>query len=720
MAGASRLIPLLKPFPPPSVVYLVLFFLLACGSLASFPIVPGDTDLWYHLSGGRYILEHLAIPRDSFFSFVSPPRVMVDYYWLFQVLVHRLYTWWGYYGLIALRAAAYLATGLLMLRLVFRNRGPAQPLPWLVFISVCACLILLPRFVIVRPHLFTYLFMACFLMLFEHRSPLTWCLPLLAVLWCNLHGIAYPALWLICGAYGVEALLGPRRDLRFAGLALLCILAALATPHGLELLRVRAVSTAGASQYILELQPLPPQELLSFHVSLLAPTHLTFFQVLVAAAGFAGLQGCVRKTLRLSHLVLAAGGLAALTQGNRFMSECTLLLLPLAAANPPVPARRMLRAVSAPVYLVSVGLLMVMPLRSLMDFFRERPAYPFSAQNVPRGVVQFLKTQTDGGDVLNHPNMGGYLQWMLYPTHRIFMDMQVPFVFTDEDMFAASQMFVDATVLKRVTARYHPAFLTVPNTYKDFPTVIAHLPEYVMAFFDDYEVLYVDKTRHPALAAQFKLKALDPFRLVTQTEEDVGKDEPDPDALLREAGRMLAVYPDGALLSQVAASVYLRQGAYDRALPYAQTIIRNFPHWPKGYRIQGDALKGLGRFEEALAAYQSAVERAEPFARVDLLTRIAHVYVAQGRWAEAYKTFKRTTDIFSHETPMEDLYTFGLAALELGKTREAAEMLGYLARYRVPPEDADWQQKLRHALDRPPGVGVKRKPNQASRLRSLR
>jgi len=542
--------------------------------------------------------------------------------------------------------------------------------------------------------------MVWFLCLLEHRSPWRWSLPLLAILWCNLHGIAYPALWLIGGAYGVEALLGPRRDFRLAGLALLCVLAAFATPHGLELLRVRAVSTAHASQYILELHPLQPPELLSFHVSLLAPTHLTFFQALVVAAGFAGLHGCVTKTLRLSHLLLAAGGLAALTQGNRFTSECAILLLPLLAAHPPVPSRQVLRAVSAPVYLVSVGLLMVMPLRTLLNFFCERPAYPFSAERAPRGVVHFLRTQTGGGDLLNHPNTGGYLQWMLCPTHRIFMDMQVPFVFTDEDMFAASQMFEDAAVLTRITTRYDPPFITVPNTYNDFPDVVAHLPQYAMVFFDDYEVLYVDRTRHPALAAQFELNALNPFRLVTQTEKEMLKDEPNPEPLMQEAGRMLAVYPDSALLSQVAASVYLRDGAYDRALPYAQTIIRNFPHWPKGYRLQGDALKGLGLFEQALAAYRSAIERAEPSARAGLSTKVAHVYVAQRRWADAYQTFKRATDVFSHETPMEDLHAFGLAALEVGKTREAAEILGYLSRYRVAPDDAEWQRKLQPVLVR--------------------
>ena len=82
--------------------------------LAAWPILVQDTDIWYHLNSGRYLWTHLALPHDSFFSFVNPPRPLVDYYWLFQATVYGLFSQFGYYGLIALRAALLLyfaATG---------------------------------------------------------------------------------------------------------------------------------------------------------------------------------------------------------------------------------------------------------------------------------------------------------------------------------------------------------------------------------------------------------------------------------------------------------------------------------------------------------------------------------------------------------------------------------------------------------------------------------
>ena len=92
-------------------------FLYACGIgalsvvlLLGWPIVKLDTDLWFHLSNGKFLFEHHAIPSRAFFSFLASPREWIDYSWLFQAVVYGLYTWAGYGGLIVLRPAVYLAT----------------------------------------------------------------------------------------------------------------------------------------------------------------------------------------------------------------------------------------------------------------------------------------------------------------------------------------------------------------------------------------------------------------------------------------------------------------------------------------------------------------------------------------------------------------------------------------------------------------------------------
>ena len=106
-------------------LYLLLLSLACIAAMIGHPITFMDSDTWFHLDGGRYILQHQALPTGSHFSFLSPPRPWLPYFWLFDVLVYRLYTWWGYYGLIGLRMVAYLATLALLLRYLFRN--PSRP-----------------------------------------------------------------------------------------------------------------------------------------------------------------------------------------------------------------------------------------------------------------------------------------------------------------------------------------------------------------------------------------------------------------------------------------------------------------------------------------------------------------------------------------------------------------------------------------------------------------
>ena len=333
-------------FPARERLYLLFYVLFLYGISAFYffqwPIVAGDTDLWYHLNGGRYIAEHLALPTDSsFISFIAPPRVWVDYYWLFQVLVYRLHAALGYPGLMGLRNGVYLALVTVILAYFYLthkrdvNRSPF----YLAALFGLYMLFLLSRFLLVRPHMFSYLLIPVFLLIYEYAPRRAWWLPLLAVLWVNLHGAEYPVMLLIGGAYLFEWFVNRLRghqktakaDLAFLIPAALSMWAALATPHGSKLLTV-PFATANASQYIVEYMPLMSQGFVTLH-SVPLPSQRTLFTILLAAAWIGAVMSGYRKKLRVSHLLLLAGGTVLLVKGFRFMYECSLLALPILATN---------------------------------------------------------------------------------------------------------------------------------------------------------------------------------------------------------------------------------------------------------------------------------------------------------------------------------------------------------------------------------------------------
>lgn len=699
--GAARLPPSLPVF------YLTVLGCLGFFYLIRWPIMAGDTDLWYHLAGGRYLFATHTIPHDSFFSFLSPPRAWVDYSWLFQAVVYLVYSWLGYHGLVVFRTGLYVAALTVIFRYLFHGRIRQPLAAWWTFLVIACGSILLPRYLLVRPHMMTLVFIITFLYILEFKPQRAIALPGLAILWSNLHGIAYPVLWLICGSYLLEEIWvrvkGPTSSRQITSCVVplaVSMLAVFLTPHGIRLFGRPLISTASASEYIQELAPLSLPDVFSAHLSMMTPSPFTMFNLFLLIACLAALASLRNTPFRISHWLLCLGGGVLLAKGLRFMSEFSLLALPLLKANPPFPPGLFAGKVSRPVYLAGLFLVMLVPVMLVVSAFAQRPAYPFSHRDLPQGVVTFLNHVKSGGSVLNHPNTGGYLQWMLYPRYRIFMDMEVPFLFRDEDLYIAQHVFSDEEVLRKVLWRYHPSFLTVPNTAKEFPTLLKHFPEYVLVCVDDVEVLYVNQDRHPELAKRYQLHALDPFVFSEQSVETVLDGMEDLAPLMREARQLLELYPDGKAINRLAALIFQRDHAYDRMLPHAEAIVRNFPESPVGYRLKAEALAGLKQFDQAITTYLAAIERSAPSEQIRLYKEIGVAYLEQHQYARAYTALNRSIGVFSAKTTIEDLYHLGFSASMAGKPRQARQILTYLYEYKLSPHDTEWLEKVKRDLTR--------------------
>jgi hypothetical protein len=698
--------PRLNLLGKPWLVYTVFLCGFTFVLMLGWPITANDTDLWYHLTAGRYILAHRALPHESFFSFISPPRPFVDYYWAFQACIAALYEWAGYHGVIVFRALIYAATALLSLRLLVKGQRGRGPLAWFAFLGACYAVMLVPRALVVRPHLFTYLFIVLLLSLLELRSRRTWLLPVLGVLWCNLHGVTYPVLWLILGAYAAEEIVryvqGRRQRRRvshpFPWVLLASMAAVFVTPHRLRFLQVPFTPTTGASQYISELRPLHLPDILSISVQTLMPSYFTLFNIILFAVLVAAIASCARRPFRISHLLLALGGAVLLFRGNRFMYEFILLSLPLLRANPLIRSTHLTIPSPKPLYFLGVTVLLVLPLNVTMQSFSTRPAYPVSRMGLPYGVATFLAKAEAGGTVLNDPNNGGFLQWALYPKYRIFMDMQVPFLFSDEDIYFAQNMFTQPGTLERVLTRYHPSFLTVPLPLSDFPGLIKEFPDYVPVFFDDQEALYVDKRRYPAIAQAHELKALRPFELYQQNLKAAVADERQRPLMLAELQRILQTDPFSSFANQLAALAYNAEERFDRAVPHAEAIIKGYPDWAMGYWLKADALKGLKAYRRAIALYEQALERVEGAERASCYRQIGLAYLELGEHEKAYRILKDSVEVFSSKTPTGTLYNLSRSAKLSGRSKEAELILRYLYEYKIAPDDAEWAQRLKHDL----------------------
>jgi tetratricopeptide (TPR) repeat protein len=238
----------------------------------------------------------------------------------------------------------------------------------------------------------------------------------------------------------------------------------------------------------------------------------------------------------------------------------------------------------------------------------------------------------------------------------------------------------------------------VPIGKKEFKEVIRKFPDYVMVFFDQVEVLYISKKHYPTLALEYELKNVDPFEILGKNVESImGKN--DRDLVLKDLFQIVKIYPDCLITNQILAKIFNNNGEYERALPYADVIIRNFPETPTGYLLKGNSLKGLKLYEQAISFYERALQHSEDGGKQNIYKQMGYAYVEQKQYENAYRFLKKGIPIFSSETTYKDLFDLSSAALLSGKVNEARFFLR-LADKKVSAEDIKYKERIRQQLTR--------------------
>ena len=232
---------------------LILIALYAIPAIAVVQPV-GDFDIWWHLRTGQWIVEKSAVPLTDPFSSFGQGKPWVAYSWLFEVLVYGLYTRIGLYGIVLFRALMALAIAVAVHCLVAKRE------PRFLVATVLAALafLALAPLMIERPWLFTILFFTLTLgaildLRAGRHSVQVWVLPIVYVLWANLHiQFVYGlfVLGLACTAPVLDCLIGRGQSGRPAGayasrewwqlvaLSLACAAATLVNPYHTRLYAV--------------------------------------------------------------------------------------------------------------------------------------------------------------------------------------------------------------------------------------------------------------------------------------------------------------------------------------------------------------------------------------------------------------------------------------------------------------------------------------------------
>jgi len=441
------------------VLTIVLFIALFTMAVR----VPVDTDTWWHLRSGQYIVETRSIPRTDPFSFTRAGAPWIDQSWLAQVLLYGVSRWAGVPGL------AILVAGLVVLAFAFVYRQCEGDRFLRAFTLILAATVSSVIWA-ARPQMLSFVLTAVVgHVLYRYkRSGLTspptppligegrktppslvgkgagglgllW-LPPIFLLWVNLHA-GYAAGFILVGctlAGEVANRLLEQRDVpalswrdigRLAGVAALSALVIPLNPNGAQMLLYpfKTVNIGVLRDFIQEwaspnFHQLYQQPfiwlLLAVIVTLGLSRRAADITDLLLVGVFAYMGLLAGRNVALFALVAAP---VVVRYGDATLRELRRERLARLGILRPRPMPRLAPALKVANWLI---VLLIIAAAGAKIWMALQPAVVEQAlaATVPLHAAEYLHEQRPAGPMFNSYNWGGFLLWALYPDYRVFVD----------------------------------------------------------------------------------------------------------------------------------------------------------------------------------------------------------------------------------------------------------------------------------------------------------
>ncbi|TYO63285.1 hypothetical protein FXV83_28585 [Bradyrhizobium hipponense] len=450
-----------------------------------------DSDSFWQIKIGQWILDHRAMPYTDFYSFTRPGAPWISTSWLSQVLFAFSYAQWDWAGPVILTATAIALTAAMFVYLL----DAQLEIPRSVLFAMLALLLSLHH-ILARPHILALPVMMAWVGLLmaaaDRRSGPSWTwLPLMA-LWANLHGGFVLGLALI-GPISLEAVehaeKGQRLRLfmRWVLFGVGALIASCCTPYGWR-------TPMGATN-ILSLG-----ELLSLIFEWMPANFTTFTPFEGALLGLIALgyyRGLVLSAPRIFLILFLTW--SALTHVRSI--EAFAFLVPLVLAKPlgqmsARPARDPAGTDGWPArYVTTLGALMIVAAAwTSTSIYMGQHRFTFTMVQTPVAAVDLLH-QRKAQRIFNAYQFGGYLISRDIP---VFADGRAElygekFVM---DFFKATEG-KQPELLPRLLDKYKiDATLLVASA--PGPQILDHLKGWKRIYTDDIAVIHV---RDPADSA---------------------------------------------------------------------------------------------------------------------------------------------------------------------------------------------------------------------------
>jgi hypothetical protein len=414
-----------------NILLIALFWSIAANGprLLNF-----DGDLPRHLLVGRLIRESMSVPLTDTFSFRTVGFPSIPHEWLSQVILSLSNDLLGLSGVILLTALLVTITWAIVFHEANRRTESLFASLFVTALGIATSMI----HVLPRPHIFTYLFTALWIVVLEriksNKPNFWWWLPVIMLLWVNMHGMFVLGI-ILWGIYLIGGFLEyptrgwfslpVTRTMFLAGL--LSLLATFLSPTGFGIWE--AVISLGSNTYITS--RIPEYQSANFHMP---ETWPFIFLLLITVTAFAR---TATKTA-WTYILLAITFIGFALYTSRMIPLCAVVLVPISAkavgdwlekdfsSGRFAAIQKNISTINSTsnglIWLILIVIGVALIFRSGGAIDPENKGNVFDGKFFPVQTVQWLNDHPQTGHMLNEFDWGGYLLLKLSPRQQIFMD----------------------------------------------------------------------------------------------------------------------------------------------------------------------------------------------------------------------------------------------------------------------------------------------------------
>jgi tetratricopeptide (TPR) repeat protein len=597
--------------------------------------------LWCHFKTGEYIVKNFNVPQVDVFSYTLENQPWVDHEWLSQILFYVVFAKFSWLGINILKA---LIIALCFLIFLFFTISKYKKFIYAVLFALFSVLAFGYRS-FARPEIFSYLLLCLFFYILEDERKI-YLLPLLQVLWVNLHGyfILGPILIFL---YSIGELVSGSRikAKKLSVIFCLVVLGCFVNPYFYK----------GAFYPIKILAGIFTEQRLSMRniQELMMPLNVgfgrhVFFWILAILSSITFLINL--KKAKMQHILIFLGAFTASYIAIRNMPVFIFIAMPLAVIN--LNEARLTKGISEKKYYYAAILI----ISASIYFFVSNMYYVFTRQSefkntgsgmagflTPSKACDFLENNNIKGPMFNSMDFGHYVSYRFYPEKRVFIDTRTELY--KDDFYKSYQRAQNyPEEWKNLQKKYRFNIALIRHLFSGTERLLKNLynnKEWALIYYDESSAVFLHDVPE-------NKEAIDKFRIDFSKKKIQKSDEALSIAsFFQKIGeiklaeevyiKILESKPKFLQAGNNLAIIYANTGRLKEALEIINKFLKYYPGSAELYCNKGTAYLEMGKKEEGLLMLEKSA-KLNPYLR-QASYMLGLVYFEKGNMEKATKQF---------------------------------------------------------------------------------